>query len=82
MRMRQQLILIRITAVYVTVLLLLKMRKSQAVVILVTKYERHMRQFHGLSVEEKMSNNASGNIMANVWTHNARKVVALKVVFE
>lgn len=76
----QQLILIRITAVHVTVLPLPQMRKSQAAVIHVTKYEKHTRQFHGLLAEEKMSNNASVNIMANAWIHNAKKDVALKVV--
>lgn len=79
---KRLLILILRTAVSATGLLLPQMRKSQAAVIPVTKYGRHMHQFRGLLVEERMSNNANVNIMLNAWIRSAKRDAALRVACE
>lgn len=79
---KSQAILTPSTAALVMVLLPPRMRKNQAVVIPVTKSERHMHQFHGLSDEEKVSNSVSVNTIANVWIHNVRRDAVLKGVCE
>lgn len=63
--MMLHIISIPVTAADVTAHLPQSMHKSRGVVILARKYVKLMLPSHGLSVEARMLNNASANIMEN-----------------
>ena len=49
---------------------------KRAAAIRVKKSGRHMRRYHGLSVEGRMLNNVSANTMESGWMNNGERAAA------